>query len=133
MLRKNYLMILNKLLLSSFIVVISGCSFLSKEPEIVVQTKIIERNIPTQPRPKKLELYDIKWYAVTSENFEEFNQKFEAENGNLVFFAISVPSYENMSLNMADIKRYLEQQKALIIYYEESVKPKGNDLNEKTE
>jgi hypothetical protein len=38
-----------------------------------------------------------------------------------------VPDYENLSLNMAEIKRYIEQQTILIGYYEDSIKPKEND------
>jgi hypothetical protein len=29
--------------------------------------------------------------------------------------------YENLALNIADIKRYLEQQKEIILYYEKAV------------
>jgi hypothetical protein len=29
--------------------------------------------------------------------------------------------YQNLALNIADIKRYLEQQKEIIIYYEKAV------------
>lgn len=68
-------------------------------------------------------MHDITWYAVTPENLQEFLERFESENGNQVFFAISVPDYENLSLNMADIKRYVEQQQAIIVYYENAVKP----------
>ena len=39
----------------------------------------------------------------------------------MIFYAISVRSYENLALNMADIKRYIEQQSEIIVYYEEAV------------
>ena len=64
----------------------------------------------------------MQFYAVTEENFEEFKEKFEKENGGrLVYFAISVPDYENLSLNMSELKRYIEQQKTIIVYYEQSI------------
>lgn len=64
----------------------------------------------------------MQFYAVTEENFEEFKEKFEKENGGrLVYFAISVPDYENLSLNMGELKRYIEQQKTIIVYYEQSI------------
>ena len=46
---------------------------------------------------------------VTDRNFEEFKQKFEKENGDLVFYAVSVRDYETLALNMAEIKRYIQQ------------------------
>ena len=51
-------------------------------------------------------------------------ERFEKENGDIVFFAISVPDYENISLNMGELRRFIEQQKSIILYYEENANPK---------
>tara|TARA_A200000159_G_C7245315_1_gene306337 strand:- start:19 stop:318 length:300 start_codon:yes stop_codon:yes gene_type:complete len=93
----------------------------------VTQVEFAERNIPIQARPKPVRLYDIDFYAVTKENIDEFEERFEKENGDLVFFAISVPDYENISLNMGELRRFIEQQSAIILYYEENVKPKEEE------
>ena len=111
-------------LLIGSIIVLSGCSILQGPERIVTQIQTVERMVPIQPRPEGLQLYETQFYAVTSENYEEFAERFEKENGDLVYFAISVPGYENLSLALADIKRYIEQQKAIIVYYEEQLKPK---------
>jgi len=111
-------------LLIGSIVALSGCSILQGPERIVTQIQTVERMVPIQPRPEGLELFETQFYAVTSENYEEFAERFEKENGDLVYFAISVPGYENLSLSLADIKRYIEQQKAIIVYYEEQLKPK---------
>jgi hypothetical protein len=111
-------------LLIGSIIVLSGCSILQGPERIVTQIQTVERMVPIQPRPEGLQLFETQFYAVTSENYEEFAERFEKENGDLVYFAISVPGYENLSLSLADIKRYIEQQKAIIVYYEEQLKPK---------
>tara|TARA_Y100000004_G_scaffold29766_1_gene30862 strand:+ start:1656 stop:2003 length:348 start_codon:yes stop_codon:yes gene_type:complete len=98
---------------------ISGCSLIPKE--VQVQTKIVERQIPIQGHPKGVTMYPVTFYAVTEQNYEEFKEKFKNENADLVFFALSVPDYENLSLNMAELKRYIDQQKTIIIYYEQSI------------
>ena len=121
---KNYLIVLSLILLSS------GCSSWKPLTEVVTETKIIERNIPTQERPKQVNLEDITWYVVTERNMDEFIKRFEDENGTLVFYAMSVRDYETLSLNMADLKRYILQQKEIIVYYEESVKPKEETTDE---
>jgi len=121
---KNYLIVLSLILLSS------GCSSWKPLTEVVTETKIIERNIPTQERPKQVSLEDIQWYVVTEKNMDEFIKRFEDENGTLVFYAMSVRDYETLSLNMADLKRYILQQKEIIVYYEESVKPKEETTDE---
>ncbi len=119
----RYLLILSLILLSS------SCSLLNRqpEPEIITVTKIVQPIIPVVERPKQLDLSDVDWYVVTERNMEEFLGKFEKDNGDIVFMAISVRGYENISLNLADLRRYILQQKEIIIYYEDSVKPKEEE------
>ena len=125
---KEYLKVSSLLLLS---LVISGCSSWSwpKLTQIEVQTVEVERNIPTQNRPQPIRMNTtMKWWVVTEENFKEFKEKFQKENGDpLVAYVLSVKDYETLALNMAEIKRYIEQQKEIIIYYEEAVKPREKE------
>jgi len=73
----------------------------------------------------------MKWWVVTEENFKQFKEEIQKENGDpLVAYVISVKDYETLALNMAEIKRYLEQQKSIIIYYEDAIKPKSNKEKE---
>ena len=119
------------ILVSSLLLLTSGCA--SVEPQVVLKTDYVVKDIPIQPRPKPLNLHRVKWYAVTPENMEEFLQRFEEESGINVFFAVSVPDYENMSLNVAELRRYINQQKALIIYYEESIETMIKETPQDTE
>ena len=80
-----------------------------------------------------MNLHRVKFYAVTPENMEEFLERFEEESGTTVFFAMSVPDYENMSMNVAELRRYINQQKALIVYYEESIETMIKETPEDTE
>ena len=77
--------------------------------------------------PKALQLNDTRVFVVTKDNFEEFQKEFTEIYGDLAFVALSMKDYENLALNIADIKRYLEQQKEIIVYYEKEVteEPKG--------
>jgi hypothetical protein len=109
----------------------SGCA--SVEPTVVVKTDYVVKDIPIQPRPKAMNLHRVKFYAVTPENMEEFLERFEEESGTTVFFAMSVPDYENMSMNVAELRRYINQQKALIVYYEESIETMIKETPEDTE
>lgn len=114
----NFGMILSLLLL------LQACSTFSPEPEIVTVTKIEKTTVPVIPHPKQVQLNDVKIYVVSpDENYEEFIQEFSAKNGNDAYIAISVKDYENLSLNFAELRRYIEQQKQIILYYEEAVKP----------
>ena len=128
MVLKNYLKVSSLLLLS---LLISSCSSWPKLTQIEVQTVEVERNIPIQNRPRQLDMNDIHFYVVTEQNFEEFKKKFVKENGDLVGYVLSVRDYESLAINMAEIKRYIEQQKQIIIYYEKAVSPKKEESEKK--
>ena len=70
-----------------------------------------------------MKLTDIHFYVVTEENYEEFKNRFVKENGDLVGYVLSVRDYETLALNISDIKRFLQQQKELIVYYEKALAP----------
>ena len=124
MVLKNYLKVSSLLLL---LLLLSSCSTWDKLTRIEVQTIEVQRNIPIQNRPARLELNNIKWFVVTDQNFEEFKEKFIKQNDEFLFFALSVRDYETLALNMADIKRYVVQQKQIIIYYEKALSPKEEE------
>ena len=110
------------------ILLLSSCSSFYKEPEIKVVTKLEKTVVPIVPMPKPVQMNDIKIYVVSpEENFEEFKKEFEAKNGGDAYIAISIKDYENLSKNFAELRRYIEQQKAIIVYYENAVQPLPED------
>ena len=114
-------------LLISSIVLIGGCSLFKPKERVVTQIQLVERDIPVRAHPHGLTLYETTFYAVTADTYAEFAERFTKENGDLVYFAISVPGYENLALSLADIKRYIEQQQAIILYYETQVTPREKE------
>ena len=117
MLHRKFLIFWSLLLLVS----LSSCSW-KPEKQVVVQTKLVKPVIEIKERPKGVKMLPVKFYVVTEKNYEEFKERFKKENGEFVFYAMSVPSYENLALDMAELRRYIEQQKEIIIYYEKAVK-----------
>ena len=103
------------------ILFLAGCSSLRPEPEIKTVTKIERIQIPTVARPKPLQLSDTRVFVVTKDNYEEFVKEFEETYGEIAYVALSMKDYENLALNIADIKRFLEQQEQIIVYYEKAV------------
>ena len=78
-----------------------------------------------------MKMNDIYFYVVTEQNFEEFKKRFTKENGDLVGYVLSVRDYETLALNMAELKRYVLQQKEIIVYYEKAIAPKSKDKKDK--
>ena len=121
----NYLTVSSLLLLT---LLLSSCGYIRKpEKEIIVKTVEVQKIIPIQPQPKPVDMIDVKFYVVTEENYEEFKEKFMKTNNDYVFYAVSVHDYENLAFNMAELYRYIRQQKEIMIYYEEAVKVKPKE------
>ena len=121
----NYLTVSSLLLLT---LLLSSCGYLRKpEKEIIVKTVEVQKIIPIQPQPKPVDMIDVKFYVVTEENYAEFKEKFMKTNNDYVFYAVSVHDYENLAFNMAELYRYIRQQKEIMIYYEKAVKVKPEE------
>ena len=121
----NYLTVSSLLLLT---LLLSSCGYIRKpEKEIIVKTIEVQKIVPIQPQPKPVDMIDVKFYVVTEENYAEFKEKFMKTNNDYVFYAVSVHDYENLAFNMAELYRYIRQQKEIIIYYEKAVKVKPEE------
>ena len=109
------------------ILFLSGCSFLKNDPlptpEPVIKTvteyKTLEIYQP--PLPKAINLQDIEFFVVTEKNFDEQIARLKKlQGGSYVIFGITPLDYENMSYNLQELRRYIRQQKEIIIYYREA-------------
>lgn len=96
-----------------------GCSAVPKE--IVTVTDAVKTTVPIVARPKQVNLYDVKVHVVNKDNYEEFLKEFVEKNGTEARVVLSIKDYENLSLNFSELRRYIEQQKEIIVYYETAV------------
>ncbi len=58
-------------------------------------------------------------------------EEFTAEHGELAYVVLSMKDYENLAINIADLRRYLEQQTEIIVYYENAVKADTQENTDK--
>lgn len=117
----KWFVILTALLALSSCGAISG---LKPEPQVVVQTEYIERNIPIQQRPLPVEMPGVEWYVVNADNIDQFLERIKNDVGEVVFIAVTPKGYENLSLGIADLRRFILQQREIIVYYEQQLAPK---------
>ena len=64
---------------------------------------------------------------VSKSNIDEFLARVEKEQGQLVFFAMSVPDYELMAYNMQELKRYINEMQEIIVYYRKVTKGENDE------
>ena len=54
------------------------------------------------------------------------------QNGDLAFVALSIDTYENLAINISELRRFINQQKEIIVYYEKAMKPDEKQSSDKT-
>lgn len=116
-----------RILISLSLVLLGGCSLLQPQPlpapepiiKTVTEYKTLEIYQP--PLPKAINLQDIEFFVVTDKNFDEQIARLKKlQDGSYVLFGITPLDYENMSYNLQELRRYIRQQKEIIIYYREA-------------
>ena len=96
----------------------SSCSLIPTK-QIEVSAKPIERVITQPVMPREIDLKTVQWLTITPENYEEQFAVIEAQEGELVFLAMTIPDYEVMAYNMQELKRYITELKDVVVYYRE--------------
>lgn len=113
---------LTKCLVASSLL-LSSCSW-KPEKEIVTVEKVIVPTIAIAQKPKGIDMLNVKVTVITEKNLPEVIKKVKAGMGEFVMYGLDPQSFKNLALNFEQIKRYIEQQNEIILYYEKAVKPK---------
>ncbi len=88
--------------------------------------------MPVVSRPKPVQLNDVRVYVVNERELDSFITEFKDSYGELAYVALSMQDYENLALNIAELRRYINQQTEIIIYYENAVTPESPATQENT-
>lgn len=120
-------------LLSLTLISFIGCSSVSKrEPRQIPEVKVITEQVQTEiyqpPMPQEIRLEEVKWIVITKENFQDqVNDVEKMLKGDFVVFAMVPSDYENFAWNIQEIRRFIRQQKEIILYYREATGAGTND------
>ena len=88
------------------------------EPQIVTVTEKVPLRIYQPPLPQEIDLLNVNFFVITEENLEDkFKEIEKLLDGQFVVFALTPDGYEKMAENFQEVRRYVMQQKELIVYY----------------
>jgi predicted Zn-dependent protease len=86
-------------------------------PKVDIVTTPIERAKLTLQDPDPVTMEDIEWIIITEENFQEVIEDLESRGINIAIFGLTDEDYEDLSVNFARLRAYIESQKAVISSY----------------
>tara|TARA_R110002167_G_scaffold125274_3_gene305341 strand:+ start:860 stop:1258 length:399 start_codon:yes stop_codon:yes gene_type:complete len=105
-----------------FIVILTlltGCLGRNDIPApIQIKTKPIDKPELNLPQADELVQRKIEWILITPENYEKAFLNIKNKGRPLVLFGLTDKGYENISLNLSDIRMYISQQQSIISAYE---------------
>ena len=125
-----------KILTFLILLLVSGCSILGSKrdiPEVKpVEVVTIVKEAPTYhpPLPNQIDPVPVEWTVLNAELMQEYLDDLNEGNAPTnVWYALTTKGYENLSTNMAEVKRYLRQTLNILKYYRELDKeePEANE------
>ena len=113
---------MNKLVifLVPLVILLSSCSW-KPEKEIVTVETIVKPTIAIAQRPRPVEFDELKVKVITEANVQEVIQEMKTNQGQFLVYALDPVTFKNLAIGIEEIKRYIEQQNDIIIYYEKAV------------
>lgn len=111
----------------------SGCAVLQNPfaPEPVKQVEVVtkaQERLPLNiPDPDPLQLSGSTWFVITPENAEEIWRRLREQQTDLVLFGLTDDGYEQLAIDIARIRNYIQQQREITQQYREYYEPRKNE------
>jgi hypothetical protein len=121
MLQKNQKSILNVLVWLTLVTFLTSCSGVKQLSIFKQEVKRQELNLD---RPTPLQLEQIKWIIITSENADEVFKKMEEQGLDPVLFGLTDNDYQLIAKNFAQIRNQLKITNDILDKYKEYYEPK---------
>ena len=122
MLQRNQKSILNVLVLLILTTFLTNCSG-------VKTLEIFKQEVPREnlnlPKPTPLELENLRWIIITSENAEEVFKKLEEQGIDPVLWGLTDKDFELLAKNFARIRNQLKITNDLLDKYKEYYEPEA--------
>jgi len=111
--------------------VLIGCQ---STPQVVSTPVLQDRPRMTVNQPAPAAQQPVNWVVITKDNAAEKIAELERTQGVVALFALTPQGYQNLSINVAELRRYIQQQNAVLAavreYYETPVQNGGRqDVN----
>jgi hypothetical protein len=121
---------MKKLIAIALCGMLAGCSGTTQvitKPEYVVRPPI------QLPEPEPVNQLPLEWAVITQKNLEQRLKELKGPNGDVVVFALTPEDYQSLSLNAAELRRYIQALRAYMKimrdYYERPIQPSEQPKN----
>jgi hypothetical protein len=98
---------------------LASLALMGCEQSLTVRTSPVTVVSAQPPAPSAVDPAPVQFRVVTRETVDQYLRDQAQSQGttNPSFVALTVQDLENLVLNISDLRRYIEQQQAVIVYY----------------
>ena len=116
---------MNKIFAILTILLITGCS-IGGEKKIKIFSVEKPREKLNFPMPTPLQMEEIKWIIITSENADQVFKRLEEAGIDPVLFGITDKDFQVLARNFAQIRQKLQETNNLLEEYKKYYEDSGN-------
>jgi hypothetical protein len=89
---------------------LTACATVKQEPNLVITAA------PPVAAPKAdpLVLAPVQWHVYNSTELKKLSDSLAASGGNVVLFTLDETNFKNLSSNLVDVNKFIDQQNAII-------------------
>ena len=109
------------------LILITSLTSCSGVKELTIFKKKIEREKLNIDKPTPLQLEQLRWIIITSENAEEVFKRLEEEGIDPVLFGLTDKDFQLIAKNFAQIRNQLKITNDLLDKYKEYYEPEVKD------
>ena len=124
MLRRNLKLILNVLVSLILITSLTSCSSVK---ELTIFKKQVEREKLNLDKPTPLQIEQLEWIIITSENADEVFKRLEEAGIDPVIFGLTDKAFQLLAKNFARIRNHLKVTNDLLDKYKEYYEPEKKE------
>jgi hypothetical protein len=111
------------------VLLLSGCLGNNPEP-IQISAKPLDKPQLNLPPVDELRLRTVDWIVINRENLEEKLAELETAGVPIGLYVLTGEGYENLGLNISDIRALIQQQQEIIVAYENYYKASEAAIDE---
>lgn len=120
-----FFLIINIIILLFIIFSFSGCS----QKEVVIQREEVKKIPLNISDPHPLTLNDVSFVIITDKNSKVLFDQMIKDSKEPVLIGIDSKDYENLSLNLSYIRKYIIEQQQIIKAYRDYYEPSKSDTD----
>jgi hypothetical protein len=120
------------ILIVSLALIASSCSMMGNKVKPVSVTTIAKQQpMYHPPLPMEVQMDPVDWEILTPENMVVYLDNLEkGEAPRRAFYTLSSKEYEHLSMDIADITRYIKEVLGIIKFYRDYDKEEEEENNE---